>query len=100
MGRNCGLGLQSVSRRKLVETPCTVDHHLKKDDFELVGALALVFLEIVLKCQFLPKVVGRIFCGQVTHSQEQVEQSLRPETGKVDQLHSLYEGLSTLLPRW
>ena len=42
-----------MSHLKQVETPCIIDgHHSKKDALEVVGEVASVCAQIVLKCQY------------------------------------------------
>ena len=41
---------KSASHLKKVRTPCVDDYHLKRQDFEAVGDLALGCAQIALKC--------------------------------------------------
>ena len=50
---------KSVSRLNQVETPCSDDHDLKKDDFEVVGEFSFVCAEVVLKCLCFAR-IGRL----------------------------------------
>ena len=50
--RHYELAKKSVCQLEQEGTPCGYDHHLNKDDFDVVGEVALIFEWIVLKCLY------------------------------------------------
>ena len=94
------LAKTSVSHLRQKGTPCSDDHHLKEYDFEVVGECALVSTQIFLKCGDLVGIGWLDILFGSTHtckSSHKVEQSVRLEIGKVELLHSVHEGPSTIL---
>ena len=53
--RYCELANKSVFQHEQARTPCNDDHQLKKDEFEVVGEVALVCAQIVLKCPYFAR---------------------------------------------
>ena len=47
--RHCDLAKKSVCQLKELGTPYLEDHHLRKDDLQVVGELVPVCAQIVLK---------------------------------------------------
>ena len=84
--RYCELAKKSVSKLEQAGTPCSDDHELKKNVFEVVGELALVCAQIVLTCLYFAS-LGRpdIFVDSqhICKGSHEVEQILRPAVGIV-----------------
>ena len=60
-----------------MEAPCIADHHVKKEDFEVVGEVALIAHRSLLHACIQQELVELTCGGQVTRSQEQSQEWIR-----------------------
>ena len=67
VGRGCELAHKSVGHLSRVSTPCLYDHQFTKDDFDIVGKVADVCPQIVLKCILNARNGRPDSYGQSTH---------------------------------
>ena len=61
--RYCKLAKNKTEQMYKVSTPSLGDQHSKKEELETVGELSKVCSQIVLKCEYLARIVDLTFFG-------------------------------------
>ena len=57
--RYCELANKTTQQFSKVATPCIDDHQFKEEEMGSVGELSTVWSQIVVKCLYLARIVGR-----------------------------------------